>query len=89
MSAKRDGQHRSSVRVGSTVEVIRKEDQGTGRRTRGIVAEILTNSSSHPHGIKVRLRDGTVGRVATIIDDDRASPNAGHASAAQAGSRAR
>jgi uncharacterized repeat protein (TIGR03833 family) len=74
MQERRDGQHRSSVRVGSTVEIVRKKDQGTGKRTRGIVAEILTNSSSHPHGIKVRLGDGTVGRVATIIDNDRASP---------------
>jgi uncharacterized repeat protein (TIGR03833 family) len=52
------------------VEVIRKQDQGTGKRVRGIVAEILTSSSSHPRGIKVRLRDGTVGRVAAVLGDD-------------------
>jgi uncharacterized repeat protein (TIGR03833 family) len=59
--------NRSSIRVGSTVEVVRKQDQRTGKRTRGIVAEILTNSATHPHGIKVRLKDGTVGRVAGIV----------------------
>jgi uncharacterized repeat protein (TIGR03833 family) len=59
----RDGRDRSSVRVGSMVDVVRKQDQRTGKKTRGIVAEILTNSATHPHGIKVRLRDGTVGRV--------------------------
>jgi uncharacterized repeat protein (TIGR03833 family) len=61
--------YRSSVRVGSTVEVVRKQDQRTGKRTRGIVAEILTNSATHPHGIKVRLKDGTVGRVVEIAGD--------------------
>ena len=66
MDLRKDGKLRSSVRVGSTVEVVRKQDQRTGRRTRGIVAEILTSSASHPHGIKVRLKDGTVGRVAGI-----------------------
>jgi uncharacterized repeat protein (TIGR03833 family) len=60
---------RSSVRVGMTVEVVRKQDQRTGKRTRGIVAEILTNSATHPHGIKVRLRDGTVGRVVGVVGD--------------------
>jgi uncharacterized repeat protein (TIGR03833 family) len=66
---KGDGRDRSSVRVGSTVEVVRKQDQRTGKRTRGIVAEILTNSATHPHGIKVRLKDGTVGRVVDIVGD--------------------
>jgi uncharacterized repeat protein (TIGR03833 family) len=50
-----------------TVDVVRKEDQRTGKKTRGVVQEILTGSATHPHGIKVRLRDGTVGRVAGII----------------------
>ena len=66
----RDGRSRASIRIGSTVEIVRKEDQKTGRRTRGVVAAILTNSASHPHGIKVRLRDGKVGRVASVIGDD-------------------
>ena len=52
-----------------TVDVVRKEDQRTGKRTRGTIAEILTNSATHPHGIKVRLKDGTVGRVASIVVD--------------------
>ncbi len=51
-----------------TVDVILKKDQRTGKRTRGIVKELLTNSSFHPHGIKVRLEDGQVGRVAEVID---------------------
>jgi uncharacterized repeat protein (TIGR03833 family) len=72
MGARGDGRDRASVRVGSTVEVVRKQDQGTGKRIRGIVAEILTNSATHPHGIKVRLRDGTVGRVVEIVGDDGA-----------------
>jgi len=49
------------------VEIVLKKDQRTGKRTRGIVKEILTNSSYHPHGIKVRLQDGQVGRVQEII----------------------
>ena len=66
----RNGRFRASIRIGSTVEIVRKEHQKTGERTRGIVAAILTNSASHPHGIKVRLRDGKVGRVASVIGDD-------------------
>ncbi len=65
--------NRSSIRVGSTVDVVRKQDQRNGKRTRGIVAEILTNSATHPHGIKVRLRDGTVGRVVGIIGKNNGS----------------
>jgi uncharacterized repeat protein (TIGR03833 family) len=61
---------RSAVSIGLTVDVVRKEDQGSGKRTRGIVKEILTNSFSHPHGIKVRLADGAVGRVVAIIGAD-------------------
>jgi uncharacterized repeat protein (TIGR03833 family) len=70
MDQRKDGKLRSSVRVGSKVEVVRKQDQRTGKRTRGIVAEILTSSASHPHGIKVRLKDGTVGRVVGIVGDE-------------------
>jgi uncharacterized repeat protein (TIGR03833 family) len=62
---RRDGQPNANARlIGSEVSVIQKQDQGTGRRTSGIVSEILTNSASHPRGIKVRLVDGTVGRIA-------------------------
>ncbi|HPJ84420.1 MAG TPA: YwbE family protein [Methanothrix sp.] len=49
------------------VEIVLKKDQRTGKRTEGVVKDILTNSSFHPHGIKVRLTDGQVGRVARIV----------------------
>lgn len=62
-----NGQNRQDVKIGSKVEIVLKADQRTGRLTQGIVAEILTNSSFHPHGIKVRLADGQVGRVQNII----------------------
>jgi len=62
-----NGQKREKVKIGSEVEVMLKADQKTGTLTRGIVVEILTNSSSHPHGIKVRLEDGQIGRVQNII----------------------
>jgi uncharacterized repeat protein (TIGR03833 family) len=52
------------------VDIILKTDQRSGKLTRGIVQEILTNSSFHPHGIKVRLKDGRVGRVAGVIGQD-------------------
>lgn len=58
---------RNAIRAGITVDIIRKQDQQSGKRTRGIVREILTGSPTHPHGIKVRLTDGQVGRVVEII----------------------
>ncbi|UHA75526.1 YwbE family protein [Paenibacillus sp. 481] len=61
------GQQRKNVRAGLEVDVVLKQDQRTGKKTRGIVKDILTNSANHPHGIKVRLQDGQVGRVAAII----------------------
>ncbi len=63
-----DHRYRNNIRTGDRVQVILKKDQRSGKLTEGIVQEILTNSSFHPHGIKVRLRDGRVGRVATIPD---------------------
>ncbi len=62
-----DGRYRTSVSNGLKVDIVQKQDQRTGKKTRGIVGEILTNSSFHPHGIKVRLADGKVGRVGGII----------------------
>jgi len=62
-----NGQNREDVKIGSKVEVVLKANQKTGILTYGIVAEILTNSSFHPRGIKVRLEDGQVGRVQNII----------------------
>jgi len=75
MEPYRNGQHRGSVRIGFVVDIIRKEDQRTGKKTRGIVQEILTNSLSHPHGIKVRLKGGHVGRVADIISAPSSEDN--------------
>ncbi len=62
-----NGQHRKDIRPGLEVDIVLKQDQRTGKRTRGIVKEILTNSSFHPHGIKVRLVSGQVGRVQEIV----------------------
>jgi uncharacterized repeat protein (TIGR03833 family) len=61
-----DGRDRRYVRPGLTVDIVLKKDQRTGRLTRGVVKDILTNSAHHPHGIKVRLTDGQVGRVKQI-----------------------
>ena len=69
MEHQRNGQRRCSLHIGLTVDIIRKEDQRTGKKTRGTIQEILTNSLSHPHGIKVRLKEGQVGRVTEIISD--------------------
>ncbi len=63
-----NGQNREDVSPGLEVEIVLKEDQRTGKRTRGVVADILTSSAFHPHGIKVRLEDGNVGRVQEIVD---------------------
>jgi uncharacterized repeat protein (TIGR03833 family) len=62
------GQQRSNVRPGLMVDIVLKQDQQTGKLTRGVVKDILTKSPNHPHGIKVRLQDGQVGRVKAIID---------------------
>jgi len=64
-----DGRNRSAIRAGLHVRIVRKEDQKTGRLTEGIVADILTRSATHPHGIKVRLQNGIVGRVREILTD--------------------
>lgn len=62
-----DGRVRANVRVGQRVKVVLKADQPTGRLTEGVVARILTNSPTHPHGIKVKLQSGQVGRVKEIL----------------------
>jgi uncharacterized repeat protein (TIGR03833 family) len=61
------GQKRANIKYGLDVGVVLKEDQATGRLTYGKVQKILTNSPSHPHGIKVRLNTGEVGRVKEIV----------------------
>lgn len=62
-----DGQVRADVRPGLTVLIVLKKDQPTGKLTKGIVKDVLTKSARHPHGIKVRLMDGQVGRVKEIV----------------------
>ncbi len=62
-----DGQNRENIKKGLEVDIILKKDQRTGKLTRGIIDRILTSSSSHPHGIKVMLEDGSVGRVQNIV----------------------
>jgi uncharacterized repeat protein (TIGR03833 family) len=62
-----NGQRRSDIRPGAQVEIVLKADQRTGNVTAGVVRDILTSSASHPHGIKVRLTDGQVGRVKRVI----------------------
>jgi uncharacterized repeat protein (TIGR03833 family) len=65
------GESRQEIRVGLEVEIVQKADQRTGRRTRGIVRDILTSSPRHPHGIKVRLQTGEVGRVKEILRSEK------------------
>ncbi|MBA3631727.1 MAG: YwbE family protein [Acidobacteria bacterium] len=65
-----NGKQRTDIRPGMRVAVVLKQDQRTGRQTIGIVKDLLTKSANHPHGIKVRLADGQVGRVQTILADD-------------------
>lgn len=60
-----DGRQRSNIHPGLEVDIVLKKDQRSGITTRGIVKDLLTKSPNHPHGIKVRLEDGQVGRVAT------------------------
>lgn len=64
-----NGQNRSDIKVGDVVNIVLKEDQRSGELTEGEVQNILTKSSFHPHGIKVRLTTGEVGRVKEIIID--------------------
>ncbi|HTK17999.1 MAG TPA: YwbE family protein [Mucilaginibacter sp.] len=64
-----NGQNRSDIYPGLEVDIILKKDQRSGKRTRGIVKDLLTSSAYHSRGIKVRLEDGQVGRVAEIIEE--------------------
>jgi len=61
-----DGKKRADILSGLKVSIVLKQDQRTGKLTKGIVRDILTKSATHPHGIKVRLENGLVGRVKTI-----------------------
>jgi uncharacterized repeat protein (TIGR03833 family) len=62
-----NGNNRADIKVGARVKVVQKQDQRTGILTEGVVRDILTSSGTHPHGIKVRLQSGIVGRVKEII----------------------
>lgn len=71
MPKQNEEKNRQAIQPGFMVDIILKEDQRSGKKTRGIVQDILTNSLTHPHGIKVRLKDGRVGRIADIIKSER------------------
>ena len=62
------GKNRADVKVGLTVKIVLKADQRTGKLTEGVVSKLLTNSKFHPHGVKVMLDDGQVGRVQEILE---------------------
>jgi len=63
-----DGRKRSDIKVGAKVKVVQKNHQRSGELTEGVVSKLLTNSPNHPHGIKVMLVGGTVGRVKEILE---------------------
>jgi len=63
-----NGQTRANIKPGMTVLIVLKQDQATGKLTKGIVKDVLTKSATHPHGIKVRLTNGLVGRVKEIVE---------------------
>ena len=63
-----DGTIRTNISLGLNVAIVLKKDQKTGKLTRGVVQRILTNSRTHPHGIKVRLESGEIGRVKEIFN---------------------
>jgi uncharacterized repeat protein (TIGR03833 family) len=68
-----DGRTRSNIQTGMKVRVVEKQNQRTGKLTEGVVQRILTNSPTHPHGIKVMLDSGIVGRVKEIVSAPRGS----------------
>ena len=65
-----EGKTRADIKPGMTVDIVLKKDQPTGKLTRGVVARLLTKSPTHPHGIKVKLEDGQVGRVKQIVSGE-------------------
>ena len=66
-NANQDGGSRKNIQIGQHVAVVQKQDQRTGKLTEGIVQRILTKSANHPHGIKVQLESGEVGRVQSVL----------------------
>jgi uncharacterized repeat protein (TIGR03833 family) len=65
----KDGKNRINIKIGGAVDVVQKNHQRTGELTSGIVSRILTNSAQHPHGIKVQLESGIVGRVKIVLEE--------------------
>ena len=65
-----DGTRRADIKPGMEVNIVLKQDQRSGKLTHGFVKDLLTKSPSHPHGIKVRLEDGQVGRVKEVLNDE-------------------
>jgi uncharacterized repeat protein (TIGR03833 family) len=65
-----NGQNRKDIHPGLNVDIVLKKDQRTGKRTRGIVKDLLTSAPFHSRGIKVRLQDGQIGRVQEIVDPE-------------------
>ena len=68
-----NGQKRADIKVGVLVDIVLKQDQRSGKLTQGRVKRLLTNSATHPHGIKVMLDDGQVGRVKKIYQEDESN----------------
>jgi uncharacterized repeat protein (TIGR03833 family) len=68
MSQDKSGTRRKNIKPGAEVSIVMKKDQRSGKLTQGVVKDILTKSSTHPHGIKVRLESGEIGRVKEILD---------------------
>jgi len=64
---KRDGRNRKNIKVGAEVEIVQKHHQRSGELTVGVVSRLLTKSANHPHGIKVQLETGEVGRVKSVL----------------------
>ena len=65
----KNGQNRADVKIGARVNIVLKADQRTGKLTGGVVLKLLTKSSFHPHGVKVMLEDGQVGRVQQVLEE--------------------
>jgi len=65
-----DGRNRADIKIGQLVNIVQKHHQVSGELTEGIVKNLLTNSQRHPHGIKVRLETGEIGRVKEILEDE-------------------
>ena len=74
-----NGKNRTDIKPGLRVNITQKQDQRSGRRTSGIVQDVLTNAAYHPHGIKVRLQTGEVGRVQEIVEPNQEATGRGRA----------